>query len=344
MKLLFANIALLVLIAGCDSSAKNSPKETQSVENASEAVEGQPDSRDATGRQGDTSSTEDQPAAQEPDRYQFGESNLTIRFPAQPQVSTTEFGNRYDVAESNTKISVEVNKTTGESREALLDAIQQSIRDNPAALIFETTPVKWRGHAGREWAFFHEGRADTNYLTRCRDIFVEGTMYQLRYESVFVASGGDPELMRHRFTDEANEFFDSMRLLEFVPPSNVPSQQTFLGRWIVVRENGRKVDGGDSLVFAGGTKFGAFKCGNEKEWGIPDGGVRQRGFFKCSEETDSNWKLEIHLLADPANPFSASCKFDNEALVIEFESTPAIIGLGKSYRLRRPGDLSVPNG
>ncbi len=299
---------------------------------------------DSSAAQTSTMARFDKPSGSEGIRsklYAFKESNLNVRFPIQPKVEPIESGHRYSVAFESTNQSIEAVKVDTSSREELFDRQQQAVRDNSRALIIESTPIKWEGHFGREWSYFHDNAHGTKFLTRCWDIVVEGMMLKLRYESVFVPSGNDPDLMRKPYRDAAQTFFDSVRLINKIESTQKVAEPSLLGRWIVVRIDGKDVDKGDVLAFSGGTKFGGFRCGNENEWSQPGGGVRQRGFYKCTDEAAVPSTISIHLLTAPKSPLSATCQFTDEALALEFEVAPKDLGLGKSIVLRRPGDKNT---
>ncbi len=349
--ILFTTALFIVSNTGCNFDKESSTRQGQTSEPfeqgvTTSGVEKKPNEehRETGASEGALMPGPDEPSLSEQGLFRCGQFNIAIRFPSEPQVSSVGSGERYQVAESTTRRTVDVIDGADESREELFDAIQQAVRESPGALIIESSPVRWKGHYGREWAFFHEIEIGTKFLTHCRDICVGGKIYQLRLESVFVASGGDPDLMRHSFKDDAIEFFDSMRLIEFVSSSKIPISRTLLGRWIVVSENGRPVHDGDTLVFAGGTKFGGFRSGNENDWGVPGGGIRQRGFYSCNDDSYPPTEIKIVLLSDPTNGIPATCKFDDDTLQLVFESGVDAIGLAKSLLLRRPGDHSPPSG
>ena len=121
-------------------------------------------------------------------------------------------------------------------------------------VILESSPIRWNGHYGHEFAFAHASNGQIR-VRRVRNLLIGGEFYHLSFGSRVFLPDADLAWLRSQDRKRAYRFFDSMKLISKVDNTAKPQTETISGRWVVDSVGGKRQDESTEYAFIGNRFF-----------------------------------------------------------------------------------------
>ena len=115
-------------------------------------------------------------------------------------------------------------------------------------VILESSPIRWNGHYGHEFAFAHASNGQIR-VRRVRNLLIGGEFYHLSFGSRVFLPDADLAWLRSQDRKRAYRFFDSMKLISKVDHTAKPQSETISGRWVVDSVGGKRQDESTEYAF-----------------------------------------------------------------------------------------------
>ena len=117
-------------------------------------------------------------------------------------------------------------------------------------VILESSPIRWNGHYGHEFAFAHASNGQIR-VRRVRNLLIGGEFYHLSFGSRVFLPDADLAWLRSQDRKRAYRFFDSMKLISKVEHTAKPQSETISGRWVVNSIGGKRQSQPTEYAFLG---------------------------------------------------------------------------------------------